>query len=546
MSHVRNANELLVDSMDDPVASIVFPAPVLLGLSAHTANGIDTIPVGGTTADVNPVLVFNAIVGDTYTLYDNGALVGTMVATEQNAGWTLPGLANGTHNLSLTYSTEAGTSAPLNVSFNVSAASSVPEITTIFDALGPHQGYIPPTGIATDAHPTVMGTGHPGDTINVYDNTTLLGTALVGADRTWQFRPLAAMSDGTHNVHATSTSSAGTSGPSNSYGFSTTQIMVTGVYSDGALVSQGGTATGTLTVTGWPADPSLASKGMGLYISGGNQGVGVLWDNMGLGTMTVSGNTFTATIAQAPNFPMNFALGSGTYHIDAIATGASGQVKTLSDTNLGWTFTDNFGVAAVQPASAVHVEPTAEAAAAATEAVSSQQVDHHAAVGEQAATTLMAGAQNVDLNADPAAYFKQASAHIQGGESGVHALHLTGDHQVLDLTSLTGTTAAAKVSGIEAVDLGGAHNMLKLSLVDVLNLAETDLFQKDGKAQMLVNGSNGDSVDLSNAHIAGVADGHWMQGGTAQVGGVTYNVYEHSGAHAELLVQQSVQIALHG
>ena len=125
-------------------------------------------------------------------------------------------------------------------------------------------------------------------------------------------------------------------------------------------------------------------------------------------------------------------------------------------------------------------------------------------------------------------------------------MHLTGDHQVLDLTSLTGTTAAAKVSGIEAVDLGGAHNMLKLSLVDVLNLAETDLFQKDGKAQMLVNGSNGDSVDLSNAHIAGVADGHWMQGGTAQVGGVTYNVYEHSGAHAELLVQQGVQIALHG
>jgi hypothetical protein len=37
-----------------------------------------------------------------------------------------------------------------------------------------------------------------------------------------------------------------------------------------------------------------------------------------------------------------------------------------------------------------------------------------------------------------------------------------------------------------------------------------------------------------------------MQGGTAEVGGVTYNVYEHSGAHAELLVQQGVQIALHG
>jgi hypothetical protein len=37
-----------------------------------------------------------------------------------------------------------------------------------------------------------------------------------------------------------------------------------------------------------------------------------------------------------------------------------------------------------------------------------------------------------------------------------------------------------------------------------------------------------------------------MQEGTAVIGGVTSNVYEHSGAHAELLVQQGVQIALHG
>jgi hypothetical protein len=62
---------------------------------------------------------------------------------------------------------------------------------------------------------------------------------------------------------------------------------------------------------------------------------------------------------------------------------------------------------------------------------------------------------------------------------------------------------------------------------------------------MMVNGSNGDTVDLSNAHIAGVTDGQWQRHGSAEVGGVLYNVYEHSGAHTELLVQQGVQIALH-
>jgi hypothetical protein len=42
-----------------------------------------------------------------------------------------------------------------------------------------------------------------------------------------------------------------------------------------------------------------------------------------------------------------------------------------------------------------------------------------------------------------------------------------------------------------------------------------------------------------------LAEGEWEQHGTTQVGGVTYNVYEHSGAHTELLVQQGVQIAVH-
>jgi hypothetical protein len=180
----------------------------------------------------------------------------------------------------------------------------------------------------------------------------------------------------------------------------------------------------------------------------------------------------------------------------------------------------------------------------------------HVAVGEHDSFIGTSGGnQTVDLNVDPATYFKEATAHIEGRTAhpvepagvtpAANTLHLTGDHQILDLTSLTGKTAAAKISGIEVIDLGGHTNNLKLSLTDVLNLGEQDLFQKDGKQQLMVNGSDGDKVDLSNAHIAGVADGQWQQEGTVQVGGVTYNVYEHSGAHTELLVQQGVQIALH-
>ena len=124
-------------------------------------------------------------------------------------------------------------------------------------------------------------------------------------------------------------------------------------------------------------------------------------------------------------------------------------------------------------------------------------------------------------------------------------LHLSGDHQVLDLTSVTGMTAAAKLSGFQVMDLGAQANTLKLSLVDVLNLGEPNLFQHDDAKQMMVRGGSGDTVDLSATHIAGIADGNWTHEGTAQVGGVVYNVYEHANAAAELLVQQGVQVIVH-
>jgi large repetitive protein len=137
---------------------------------------------------------------------------------------------------------------------------------------------------------------------------------------------------------------------------------------------------------------------------------------------------------------------------------------------------------------------------------------HHTAVGDHDAFVGKAsnGNETVDLNADAGTYFKASTAHIEGAKNGaIDTLHLTGDHQVLDLSALTGQTSAAKISGIEVFDLGGHANNLKVSLTDVLNLGETDLFQKDGHQQLMVKGSDGDTVDLSNAHIAGVADGQW-------------------------------------
>jgi hypothetical protein len=146
---------------------------------------------------------------------------------------------------------------------------------------------------------------------------------------------------------------------------------------------------------------------------------------------------------------------------------------------------------------------------------------------------------------ESAAFFDASDrgAHIHGG-AGVNTLAIADDHQLIDLTSLTGKTAASTIMGVEKIDLGGQHNTLKIAMIDVLNLGETDLFRIDGKQQLMVNGKAGDSVKLSNTRVAGIADGEWEQQAETQIGGVTYNIYEHSTAHVELMVQSGVQLTM--
>ncbi|WP_259755145.1 Ig-like domain-containing protein [Pseudomonas sp. GCEP-101] len=146
----------------------------------------------------------------------------------------------------------------------------------------------------------------------------------------------------------------------------------------------------------------------------------------------------------------------------------------------------------------------------------------------------------ISMSIDPTAYFLQDTAHIFGS-AGVDTLKLTGANQVLDLRSLTGDSGAAKISSIEKFDITGTgNNTLKLSLNDVLHLGETDMFQKDGKVQVLVDGDAGDKVELYGLHDHGAAVGTWQSAGTTSIGGATYQVYSYSTLDAEVLIKQAV------
>ena len=105
-------------------------------------------------------------------------------------------------------------------------------------------------------------------------------------------------------------------------------------------------------------------------------------------------------------------------------------------------------------------------------------------------------------------------------------------------------TAAAKISSIEAIDSSGDKNALEMSISDMLNVGEIDLFLQDGKTQMMVKGSASDTLNLYSTHIDNVANGEWSRPVESQVDGVTYRVSEHSATRAELIVR-GVQLIVH-
>ncbi|WP_062476471.1 Ig-like domain-containing protein [Variovorax boronicumulans] len=131
------------------------------------------------------------------------------------------------------------------------------------------------------------------------------------------------------------------------------------------------------------------------------------------------------------------------------------------------------------------------------------------------------------------------SGYIKGN-GGTDTLKLTGANQTLDLTTLAG-----KVSSVEVIDITGTgNNTLKLSLADVMENGAMNQFVSDGRVQMMVKGNAGDKVTLTDVLPNGTDPGDWVKKANVTVGGVVYEVYQHSGFDAELLVQQGVTVTL--
>jgi hypothetical protein len=529
-----------------------------------TDNGM-TIPSGGTMPDGHPVISGSGTSGDTIKVYDNGNLIGSTTIGGDGKWSYRPStdLSNGAHSISVIETNPAGNSSSQSAAIYVTVSPGPTEtvsITGLYDDTAGVQLAVPVGGRTFDSSPIVKGTISSsllsGETLAVYrDGIKLAGTATMNGN-TWSYKD-SGVAVGDHTYTARVESAKGAGPTSASYSFT-----------EYSSLDMGGSISAYTGGWGMRLETSLPSS-VGIGGSAGGAAYYSLkyYDYWGRFLKVLIGPNYTASGAiilpslgggyyvATVYLVTNGVMGPEIPYVIVDSAAIGNNVRTDRSTEMPsykeipdvllpqFTYSPSSLVSAVRDMDSAHAQTASVA-----DVDSHAQVDHHTVVGTHEAfigSTTNAH-ETVDLNMDPASYFKEATAHIEGAKGGaVDTLHLTGDHQILDLTSLTGKTAAAKISGIEVIDLGGHENTLKLSLVDVLNLGEVDLFQEDGKQQLMVNGKEGDMVDLSNSHIAGLAEGEWQQHGTTQVGGVTYNVYEHSGAHTELLIQQGVQIVVH-
>jgi len=590
-------------------------APRFEGLIDHTVSPYADFNIRNTVHDKFPGVVFTSTPGDVYSMYDNGALIGTIVATKDETNWIVPAeLFTGSHTLAITATNPSGlVSAPMTVSIMVAAAPASPTYSGLIDHSVSHYSDADISKPVHDARPAIVVNGSTvGDTLNVYENGKLIGTGIVTEADTKIELPW--LSNGVHHLNVIESNAAGFSLPLN------LTLTVDAVapatptylglvdhsvsnYSDTDITKPVHDANPSIVITSTVGDTINVYEGNHLLVSvvatdaktkielptlsNGVHHLNINESNYAGFSLPLT-LTLTVDVPVAPATPSllgmidhtfnnNWNFNSGELSNDpnptVVLTATIGDVLTVSDNGvvigsivatseqMSWTMptlangrhsltiTESNGTGTSDP---LTLKLTVYADGAIVPADTTPDAPQppadtnvHVAVGLHDTFVAKGDHETADLNVDPAAYFKQVSAHIEGGDAGVHTLHLTGSNEVLDLTSLTGKTAAAKISGIEVIDLGGHTNSVSLSIADVLNLGQTDLFQYDGNKQMIVKGSSGDTVDLLHAKVARVVDTDWESHGTTNIGGVEYNVYQHEGAEAELLIQQGVHVVVH-
>ena len=229
---------------------------------------------GGVTDDSTPTLTGQAEAGSKVTVYDNGAILGTVTAGPDGKWSYTPttGISEGEHKFTADATDKAGNTSPKSDVFTLTTDYTPPDasklaITGVLDSVGDVTGNISNGGVTDDSRPVISGTGTAGDTITVYakDSTDnhRIGTAIVDSTGHWTLQPATALASGLNDLTAVESDPAGNAtAPSAKY-----SIML-----DSSAPSHLATITGISDDTG-VSDHDFITQDRTLLINGTVDGV---------------------------------------------------------------------------------------------------------------------------------------------------------------------------------------------------------------------------------------------------------------------------------
>ncbi|WP_235502131.1 Ig-like domain-containing protein, partial [Trabulsiella odontotermitis] len=286
-------------------------APTLDTVYDDVTPGVDYLQKGEITNDSTPTLSGKGLIGGTISVYDNGTLIGTAIVDGSGTWSFTPGTAlnDGNHNFTATVTDGVGRVSPSTGGFNIVVDTTVPSAASdllITDDVGAYQGPVNNGDTTDDNVPTISGKAEAGSTVNIYDNGTVIGTAVADTNGNWSFTPSTPLASGPHDITTTVTDTAGNTGPEGAHTSFMVDVVagkveITAIKDDvGSIttnIAQGGVTDDTR-----PEITGTAKAGSVVTITDGSNVLGSTtagsdgnWSFTPTGDLGKGNHTFTAT-----------------------------------------------------------------------------------------------------------------------------------------------------------------------------------------------------------------------------------------------------------
>jgi len=300
-----------------PAAPAITGATDDVGVSGPIANG-------GLTDDALPQITGTAEGNATVSIFNNGVLLGTVVANG-SGDWSftpLSPLSEGPHSFTASARDAAGNVSGTSAAyaFTVDTTPPVaPVIVSANDDTAPQLGIVASGGATNDTTPTLTGTAEANTSIAVFDNGLQIGTTTADTNGVWTFAPTTTLGDGNHSFTVRATDATGNQGAASAA--YTVRVdtagpaapVIASVTDDVGSV-QGAVANGGVTNDSIPLLRGTAEAGSVLTILANGTAIGTT-------QVDATGNW---------SFLPPTALGEGNYAFTAFATDAAGNPGTAS------------------------------------------------------------------------------------------------------------------------------------------------------------------------------------------------------------------------